>query len=94
MVEGSDNVEFKFAVRGGLEDARIDFNLFDTGAVEFFERRNNARLLACARGTVYKEMWEIAALCLQCHLLDALQNAGAIAELLTRARKRSESSGW
>jgi hypothetical protein len=64
VVYGSDDVEFEFAVRGGLEDACVDLDLFDTGTVEFFECCNNARLLSCARRAIYEEMWEVAALCL------------------------------
>lgn len=33
VVNGGDNVEFELAVAGGLEDSRIDLDLFDTGAV-------------------------------------------------------------
>jgi hypothetical protein len=47
-----------------LEDACVDLDLFDTGTVELFERRDDARLLSCTRRTVYEEMWEVAALCL------------------------------
>jgi hypothetical protein len=47
-----------------LEDACVDLDLFDTGTVELFERRDDARLLSCTRRAVYEEMWEVAALCL------------------------------
>lgn len=33
MIDGGDNVEFKLAVGGGLEDAGVDFDLLDTWAV-------------------------------------------------------------
>lgn len=64
MVYGSDNVEFELAVRGSLEDTCIDFDLFNTGAIEFFEGCDDTRLLTCSRRAVYEEMGEVAALCL------------------------------
>jgi hypothetical protein len=33
MIHGSDDVELEFAVAGGLEDARVDLDLFHAGAV-------------------------------------------------------------
>lgn len=65
MVYGGYDVEFELAVRGGLEDARVDLDLFDTGAVELFEGSDNAGLFASARGAIDEEMWEVAALCLR-----------------------------
>jgi hypothetical protein len=76
VVYGSDNVEFEFTVRGGLEDACIDLDLFDTGAIEFFECCNNARLLSCAGRAIYEEMWEVAALCLHNDALVAVFDRG------------------
>lgn len=93
MVYGSDDVEFEFAVRGSLEDARVDLDLFDTGAVKLFECGDYARLLSCAGRTVYEQMWEVAALCLHNVALVAAID-GACQCFLTRARRRSESSGW
>ena len=93
MVYGSDDVEFEFAVRGGLEDACVDLDLFDTGAVELFECGDYARLLSCAGRTVYEEMWEVATLRLHNVALVAAFD-GACGWFLTRARRRSESSGW
>jgi len=52
MVDGGDNVEFEFTVRGSLEDTRVNLDLFDTGTVELFESGNDARLLACTRRAV------------------------------------------
>jgi len=34
VVDGRDDVEFEFPVGGGLEDARVDLDLLDAGAVE------------------------------------------------------------
>ncbi len=65
MVDGSDDVEFQFSVRGCLEHAGINFNLFDAWAVEFFQGCDDAGFLPGARGPVYEEMREITALCLQ-----------------------------
>lgn len=45
MVDGCYDVELEFPVGGGLEDSRVDLDLFDTGPVELFERGNNASLL-------------------------------------------------
>lgn len=36
VVDGSDDVEFELAVRCGLENSRVDLDLFDAGSVEFF----------------------------------------------------------
>lgn len=71
MIYGGDNVEFELAVRCGLEDTRIDLDLFDTRAIEFFEGCDDARFLACSRRAVYEEMREVAALCLACNVLGA-----------------------
>jgi len=64
MVNRCYDIEFEFAVRGRLEDAGVDFDLFDTGAVEFFEGGDDAGFLASTGGPVDEEMGEIAALCL------------------------------
>ena len=45
MVDGCHDVELEFAVGGGLEDSRVNLDLFDAGAVELFQRRDNASLL-------------------------------------------------
>jgi len=47
-----------------LEDSRIDFYLFDAGAVEFFEGGYYAGFLAGAGRTVDEEMGKVAILCL------------------------------
>jgi hypothetical protein len=62
VVDGGDNVELELAVRRGLEDARVDFDLFDAWAVELFERGDDAGLLAGTRGAVDEEVGEVAAL--------------------------------
>jgi hypothetical protein len=72
VVYGSDDVEFELAVRRGLEDACVDLDFFDTRAVEFFQRSDDARLLSCTGGSVHEEMWKVAALCLYICVLDAL----------------------
>lgn len=64
VVDGGDNVEFELAVRRGLEDARVDFDLFDAGAVELFEGGDDACFLACSRGAVDEQVGKVTALCL------------------------------
>ena len=66
VVYGCDDVEFELAVRGRLEDAGVDLDLLDTRAVEFFERCNDTRLLACPRRSIDQKMGEVTALCLDC----------------------------
>lgn len=46
MVYGCYDVELELAVRGRLEDARIDLDLLDTGTIEFFKGCDNASLFA------------------------------------------------
>jgi hypothetical protein len=62
VVHGGYDIKLELAICSGLEDTRVDFDLFDTGTVEFFEGCDDASLLTGARGTVDEEMWEIAAL--------------------------------
>lgn len=62
MVDGGYDVEFEFAATGRLEDAGVDFYLFDSGAVEFFEGGDDAGLFSCAGGAIDEEMGEIAVL--------------------------------
>jgi hypothetical protein len=45
-----------------LEDAGIYLDFLDTGAVEFFEGRDDASLLSGARRSVDEEMREVTAL--------------------------------
>lgn len=45
-----------------MEDAGVYFDLFDAGAVEFFESCYYAGFLSGAGGTVDEEMREVAAL--------------------------------
>lgn len=93
MVYGRDDVELELAVCGGLENACIDLNLLDTGSIELFERCDDACLLACARRTVDEEVWKVAALCLYNVALVAFRLLDDFDGVLTRARRRSESSG-
>jgi hypothetical protein len=65
VINGGYDVELELAIRRSLEDARIDLDLFDAGPIELFESRDDAGLLACTGGAIDKEMWEVAALCLQ-----------------------------
>lgn len=91
MVDRGDDVELEFLVRGGLEDTRIDFDLLNSRAVEFFESCDNSGFLASARGAVNKEVGEVAGLCL------TGLSWGCWLELrgrLTRERRRSERSSW
>ena len=75
-----------------MEDAGVYFDLFDARAVEFFEGRDDASLLAGAGGSVYEEVREVAALGLDEVVLVCV---GAVdMEGPTRALRRSESSGW
>ena len=49
MIDGSDDVEFEFAVGGCLEDTGVDFDLLDARAVEGAEGGDNAGLFAGRR---------------------------------------------
>lgn len=62
VVDGGDDVEFDFAVGGGLEDARVDFDLFDAGAVELLEGGDDTGLFAGAGRTVDQQVGEVAGL--------------------------------
>lgn len=64
VVHGCDNVELELAVAGGLEDTRVDFDLFYAWSVELLESSYNSGFFAGARGAVDEEMREVAALCL------------------------------
>jgi hypothetical protein len=95
VVYGCYNVEFEFAIGSGLENARVDLDLFDTRAIEFFEGCDDASLFAGTGWTVYEEMWEVAALCLWKDVrLEDRSNKVSNWAVLTRARRRSDSSGW
>jgi hypothetical protein len=72
VVYGSDDVEFEFAVRRGLEYARVDLDLLDTWTVELFQRGDDARFLPGTGRTIDEKMWEVTALCLEGRALDAL----------------------
>lgn len=65
MVDGGDDVEFKFAVGGRLEDARVDFDLLDAGAVEGAEGGDHAGFFAGAGGAVDEEVGEVGGLGLE-----------------------------
>ena len=47
-----------------MEDAGIDFDLFDAGTVEFFKSGYDASLFASAGGSVDEEVRKVARLCL------------------------------
>ena len=64
VVNRSDDVEFEFAVGGGEEDAGVDFYLLDAGAVEGFQRADDACLLSGAGWAIDEEMGKVAGLCL------------------------------
>lgn len=66
MVYRRNDIELEFAVRGGLEDASVDFDLLDAWAVEFLEGGDYACLLACTGRSIDEKMGEVAALCLDC----------------------------
>lgn len=52
VIDGGDDVEFNFAVGGGLEDSGVDFDFLDAGPVEFFEGGDDAGFFPGAGGTV------------------------------------------
>lgn len=62
MIHGCDNVEFEFAVRGCLENARINLDLLNAGTVELAEGGDNAGFLAGTGWSVDEEVGEVAAL--------------------------------
>lgn len=64
MVDRGYDIEFEFAIRRGLKDSRIDFDLLHTGTVQLFESRYNASLFARARRAIDKEVRKVARLCL------------------------------
>ena len=65
VVDGGDDVEFEFAVRGRLEDARVNFDLFDAGAVEGAEGGDYASLFAGAGGAIDEKVREVGGLGLE-----------------------------
>lgn len=48
VVDGGHDVEFELAVAGRLEDTGIDFDLFHSRPVQFFQCRDDACFLACS----------------------------------------------
>jgi len=52
MVYGGDDVEFQFAARRCLKDARIDLNLLGTGTVECTQSGKDAGFLASTTGPI------------------------------------------
>jgi hypothetical protein len=48
VVDGGDDVEFELAGGGGVEDAGVDFDLLDAGAIEGFQGGEDPGFLACA----------------------------------------------
>ena len=65
MVYRGDDVEFELAVASCLENARVDFDLFDSRSIQFLECRYNSSLFACTRGAINQKMREISTLCLR-----------------------------
>ena len=65
VVDGGDDVEFELAVRRRLEDAGVDFDLLDAGAVEGAEGGDDAGLLAGAGRAVHEEVREVGGLGLE-----------------------------
>jgi hypothetical protein len=47
VVDGGYDVELELPVRGGLEDSRVDLDLFNAWPVQLFERGDNASLFPC-----------------------------------------------
>ena len=64
MVDGGDDVELEFAIRGRLEDAGVDLDLFHAGAVERAQGGDYAGLFASTRGAVDEEVREVGGLSL------------------------------
>lgn len=64
MVDRCDDIEFDFFVGRGEEDARVDLDLFDTGAVESFKGADDASFLAGAGWAIDEEMRKVSRLCL------------------------------
>lgn len=62
VVHGGDDVEFDFAVGGGLEDARVDLDLFNAGTVELLEGGDDTGLFAGAGRAVDQQVGEVAGL--------------------------------
>lgn len=48
VIDGCDDAEFDFAVGGGLKNAGVYFDLFDTGSVELLQGGDDAGLFAGA----------------------------------------------
>ena len=53
VINRRDNVELEFPVTRRLEDSGVDLDLFNSGAVQFLECRDNSSLFACTRWPVY-----------------------------------------
>lgn len=61
MVDGGDDVEFKLAVRAGLEYSGVDFDLLDTRTKELAQSRYNSRLFASPGWSVDQKMRKVPA---------------------------------
>lgn len=53
VVDRGYDVEFQFAARRRLEDARVDLDLLDAGSEKFFEGGHYSRLFASAGWAIY-----------------------------------------
>lgn len=62
VVNGSDDVKLELAVGRGLEHSSIDLDLLDTRTVKLLQSSYDTGLLSSARGAVYEEVREVAAL--------------------------------
>jgi hypothetical protein len=70
-----------------LEDAGVDLDLFDAGAVELFQGCDDAGFLSCTRRAVDEEMGEVPALSLREVSLDGGEGEGLDAREIANARK-------
>lgn len=65
MVDGRDDVEFELAIRGRLENARVNFDLFGAGAEEGFQEAEDPGFFASTGGSIEEKVGEVAAFCLE-----------------------------
>lgn len=65
MVDGSDDIEFEFAIGRGEKDARVNLNLFDAGTIECFEGADDASFLAGTGWAIDEKVREVTRLCLR-----------------------------
>ena len=62
MIDGGDDVEFESTVGGGLKDACVDLDLFDSWAEQLLKSSYDPCLFACSRWSVHEKVWEVTAL--------------------------------